>query len=104
QVNEMTGTPMVDPSTRQKVGASDITEVVLEQIETFDPKWIKGSKETREQALVIYNAFWPRIEAIEKEKQRKLAHMKRGDELPSGVLEMVKVYIATKRPLSVGDK
>ena len=30
--------------------------------------------------------------------------MKRGDELPSGVLEMVKVYIATKRQLSVGDK
>src|SRR6202022_4178786 len=31
-------------------------------------------------------------------------HMKRGDELPSGVLEMVKVYVATKRQLSVGDK
>jgi DNA-directed RNA polymerase subunit beta len=30
--------------------------------------------------------------------------MKRGDELPSGVLEMVKVYLATKRTLSVGDK
>jgi DNA-directed RNA polymerase subunit beta len=30
--------------------------------------------------------------------------MKRGDELPSGVLEMVKVYLATKRHLSVGDK
>jgi len=30
--------------------------------------------------------------------------MKRGDELPSGVLEMVKVYVATKRQLSVGDK
>ena len=30
--------------------------------------------------------------------------MKRGDELPSGVLEMVKVYLATKRALSVGDK
>jgi DNA-directed RNA polymerase subunit beta len=30
--------------------------------------------------------------------------MKRGDELPTGVLEMVKVYIATKRTLSVGDK
>ncbi|MBX3356054.1 MAG: hypothetical protein KF724_10215 [Phycisphaeraceae bacterium] len=30
--------------------------------------------------------------------------MKRGDELPSGVLEMVKVYLATKRRLSVGDK
>lgn len=31
-------------------------------------------------------------------------HMKRGDELPSGVLEMVKIYVATKRTLSVGDK
>src|SRR2546430_555234 len=29
---------------------------------------------------------------------------KRGDELPSGVLEMVKIYVATKRQLSVGDK
>jgi len=30
--------------------------------------------------------------------------MKRGDELPSGVLEMVKVRVATKRTLGVGDK
>jgi len=30
--------------------------------------------------------------------------MKRGDELPTGVLEMVKVYVATKRRLAVGDK
>jgi DNA-directed RNA polymerase subunit beta len=30
--------------------------------------------------------------------------LKRGDELPSGVLQMVKVYIATKRVISVGDK
>jgi len=39
-----------------------------------------------------------------EERERKVAQMKRGDELPSGVLEMVKVYIATKRALSVGDK
>ncbi len=104
QVNESTGTAMVDPSTRQKVGASDITEVILEQIESFDLKWVKGNKEIKEAGTAVYNQFWPRIQAIGKEKSRKLAHMKRGDELPSGVLEMVKVYIATKRPLSVGDK
>jgi DNA-directed RNA polymerase subunit beta len=104
QVNEVTGTPMVDPTTKQKVATSEITEVVLEQIETFDLKWIKGNKEARQQAELIHGQFWPRIEAVRKEKQRKLAHMKRGDELPSGVLEMVKVYLATKRPLSVGDK
>ena len=104
QVNEATGSEMIDPSTRQKVGASDITEVVMEQIESFSLNWVKGSKDARETAETIYGQFWPRIRAIDKEKQRRLAHMKRGDELPSGVLEMVKVYIATKRHLSVGDK
>jgi DNA-directed RNA polymerase subunit beta len=104
QVNEVTGTPMVDPSTRQKVGASDITDVLLEQIETFNLDWVKGAKQARQSAEALYSAFWPRIESVKKEKRRRLEHMKRGDELPSGVLEMVKVYLATKRHLSVGDK
>jgi DNA-directed RNA polymerase subunit beta len=104
QLNDRLGTPMVDPTTRQKVGASDIPEVIIEQIETFDQKWIKGAKETKEAATVVFGQFWPRIQAIIAEKERRLAHMKRGDELPSGVLEMVKVYLATRRQLSVGDK
>jgi DNA-directed RNA polymerase subunit beta len=104
KINELLGAEMVDPSTRQKVGASDIPEVILEQIETFQEKWMKGSAEAREQAKVVYGQFWPRIQELAKEKERRLGHMKRGDELPSGVLEMVKVYLATKRQLSVGDK
>ncbi|MCC6677295.1 MAG: DNA-directed RNA polymerase subunit beta [Phycisphaerales bacterium] len=103
-INEVLGTPMVDPNTRQKVGASDIPEVIVEQIKTFDVKWIKGSKEAKAAAEVLYTQFWPRVMAVGAEKNRKVAHMKRGDELPSGVLEMVKVYLATKRALSVGDK
>jgi len=103
-INTLTGSEMVDPMTRQKVGQSDIPEVILEQITTFNLKWIKGSKEARDEAATVRNQFWPRIEAIDAEKQRKVAHMKRGDELASGVLEMVKVYVATKRQLSVGDK
>jgi len=103
-ISEVVGTEMVDPMTRQKVGASDIPEVIIEQIQTFEIKWVKGNKELREKAEVVYKQFWPRIQAIETEKQRKVAHMKRGDELPNGVLEMVKVYMATKRHLSVGDK
>lgn len=103
-INEVIGSEMVDPMTRQKVGASDIPEVILEQIENFDLGWIKGSKEAKSEGEKIHSQFWPRVKAVDKEKQRKLAHMKRGDELPSGVLEMVKVYVATKRTLSVGDK
>ncbi len=104
KINDIAGTETIDPSTRQKVGASDIPEVILEQIENFELKWVKGSKEAKEQAAVVHGQFWPRIEAIQKETERRLAHMKRGDELPSGVLEMVKVYLATKRQLAVGDK
>jgi DNA-directed RNA polymerase subunit beta len=103
-VNQALGAEMVDPSTRQKVGASDIDEVILEQVQNFSDKWMKGSKEARDAAMVTYGQFWPRIKAIATEKERKVGHMKRGDELPSGVLEMVKVYVATKRQLSVGDK
>ena len=34
----------------------------------------------------------------------KVGRLKRGDELPSGVIKLVKVYIAMKRKVSVGDK
>jgi len=104
EINEVTGTQMVDPGTRQKVGASEIAEVILEQVEGFATDWIKGNKEAKVQAEDTYGRFWPRVQAVLKERNRRMEHMKRGDELPSGVLEMVKVYIATKRALSVGDK
>jgi DNA-directed RNA polymerase subunit beta len=104
ELNRILGTEMVDPSTRQKVGASEVPGVIIEQIDNFNEKWMKGSAESREQAKVVYGQFWPRIVATNSEKSRKLDHMKRGDELASGVLEMVKVYLATKRTLSVGDK
>ncbi len=105
EINEVLGTVMVDPSTRQKVGQSDIDAVILEQIEGFSVRWIKtGKPAAREQGENIYNRYWPRILEIRKEMERKLDHMKRGDELPSGVLEMVKVLVATRRKLGVGDK
>jgi DNA-directed RNA polymerase subunit beta len=52
----------------------------------------------------IYKSHWPAIEIAIDDRDRVLNSMKRGDELRSGVLQMVKVYIATKRVISVGDK
>ena len=52
----------------------------------------------------VHKDQWPGIEAVIDDRDRKLNSMKRGDELRSGVLQMVKVYIATKRVISVGDK
>ncbi len=105
EIAEVLGALMVDPSTRQKVGQSDIGAVILEQIENFKPRWIKSTKPAvREHGMRIYERNFPRIQEIDKETERKLGHMKRGDELPSGVLEMVKVTVATKRALGTGDK
>jgi DNA-directed RNA polymerase subunit beta len=110
EIERMTEQPMVDPNTRQKVGHSDVSEVILEQIEglkdqvrTRDLKWVKPAS-IRDAALAVVDRFWPRIAELEEERERKVSQMKRGDDLPSGVLEMVKVYVATKRQLSVGDK
>jgi DNA-directed RNA polymerase subunit beta len=104
EMNELLGTEMVDPATRQKVGLSDIPEVILEQIDGFSDKWVKGSADAKAKSIKVQDQFWPRIMSIYKERDRKLAHMKRGDELPSGVLEKVVVYLANKRTISVGDK
>jgi len=52
----------------------------------------------------IYRELWPAVEAAIDACDRRLNSMKRGDELRSGVLQMVKVYIAAKRVISVGDK
>jgi DNA-directed RNA polymerase subunit beta len=45
-----------------------------------------------------------RLEQLEETLAEKIENIKRGDELPPGVNKMVKVYVAIKRKLSVGDK
>jgi DNA-directed RNA polymerase subunit beta len=44
------------------------------------------------------------IHILQSMLEEKIAKLRRGDELPPGVIKMVKVYVAMKRKLSVGDK
>ncbi len=44
------------------------------------------------------------IERIRREEEKDVEKITRGDELPPGVVKMVKVYVAKKRKLAVGDK
>jgi DNA-directed RNA polymerase subunit beta len=62
------------------------------------------SPEKAKQIKAIFTKHQERIQFLVDEKDRKLNSLKRGDELPSGVQQMVKVYVATKRVISVGDK
>lgn len=103
EINELTGQVLVDPNTKQKVGKSDIEEVLIEQIETFDINWVKPAS-ARDSAYKIFSKYWPEIQDLKEQMENEVAKLKRGPDLPSGVLEMVKVTVATKRPLTVGDK
>jgi DNA-directed RNA polymerase subunit beta len=94
---------IIDPSTRQKVGVSVDDEVIYEQVEGFDVKWVRPAS-VRDDVQKIVDKFRVRLSEIQEEKNRRIDSLKHGDELASGVLEMVKVYIATKRILSIGDK
>jgi DNA-directed RNA polymerase subunit beta len=62
------------------------------------------SPERQKDVEKAYKQFWPAVEEAIDARDRTLNSMKRGDELRSGVLQMVKVYVATKRVISVGDK
>ena len=61
-------------------------------------------QKTKTSLLQVLQEFGERIEESEAEKNKLVNRLSRGDELPQGVLEMVKVYVATKRRISVGDK
>ncbi len=94
---------IVDPSTRQKAGASEDDDVVFEQVDTFNIKWVKPAS-VREEAQKIVDKYRGKITELQEEEKTHLESMKHGDELPSGVLQMAKIYVAAKRTLSVGDK
>ncbi|WP_153558565.1 DNA-directed RNA polymerase subunit beta [Roseimaritima sediminicola] len=61
-------------------------------------------EDARKEVEKVYKQQWPNVETAIDDRDRKLNSMKRGDELRSGVLQMVKVYIANRRVISVGDK
>lgn len=52
----------------------------------------------------ILKSFDIQLKVIEGLKEEKISFLRRGDQLPSGVLKMVKVYVASIRHMQVGDK
>ncbi|HMW38367.1 MAG TPA: DNA-directed RNA polymerase subunit beta [Saprospiraceae bacterium] len=65
--------------------------------------WVKDAEKSELIARLLHNYNIKANEEIGKYKREKF-NISIGDELPSGVLKLAKVYIATKRKLKVGDK
>ncbi len=78
-------------------------KTVAERLKSH-PDIYKLTGKTKEKVLRRIKDVLDQVEEEECEKNKVVNRLSRGDELPTGVLEMVKVYIATKRVMSVGDK
>jgi DNA-directed RNA polymerase subunit beta len=79
----------------------------IERISTRNLKRIKyADKDPRvnEQIDEIEEMTSRQIDVLRKITNEKIGKLQKGDELPPGVIKLVKVYIAMKRKLSVGDK
>jgi DNA-directed RNA polymerase subunit beta len=65
---------------------------------------IHNDPEVEQEVLRIAKFLDSQIEELTFELEREIDRVKRGDELPPGVLKKVKVYVASKKKISVGDK
>jgi DNA-directed RNA polymerase subunit beta len=65
---------------------------------------LDGEEEVESRIAVLYENLARKKEFVEAYFAGKIEKLKAGDELPPGVIKLVKVYIAIKRKLSVGDK
>jgi DNA-directed RNA polymerase subunit beta len=87
-----------------KKGAA-IDEAGLEEVERHE-WWKFAVKDDKVQAdLEAVRAQYEEAEAaIRRRLEDRIEKLERGDELPPGVLKMVKVFVAVKRKLQPGDK
>ncbi len=82
-----------------------LTEKVLDQIPDKALRKIKLSRdEKREEIKLIEDEVSRQVKQLEGDFNARIEQFKKGDELPPGVLKIVKVYIAMKRKIQVGDK
>ncbi|TRZ95177.1 DNA-directed RNA polymerase subunit beta [bacterium] len=85
------------------VQAEKITR--LNQLLGIDKKKIeKMNFSENEEAKMLAASFDEQIQELLAEQEQEIEKVRRGDELPTGVLKRVVVYIATKRKLAEGDK
>ena len=98
-----------DEKTNKRLLSKDteLTRDIIEKVKSRDLKRIRiANKDPRlnEQIDEIEEMTSRQIAVLEKITDEKTAKLRKGDELPPGVIKLVKVYIAMKRKLSVGDK
>ena len=98
-VKDFMGTDIVPKGTK-------FTQAVLSKIDYTSVQVSKWTTDAAKNDLIratIIN-YLKKYKEYDAELRRKKFDISIGDELPSGIVQMAKVYIAKKRKISVGDK
>ena len=85
---------------------SKFTQTNLRNLEYGDIEISKWTNDDHTNLLIsqLITNFMRKYKLLDAENKRKKFAITIGDELPSGILQMAKVYIAKKRKIQVGDK
>ena len=107
-IDEKAPEPIMQKKTGEVIIRSGqvFTQDLLESIETVPLQdLIIPYSDLYETMKIILRDFHSKMEELESRYKSEIEHLKKGDtELEAGVIRQVKVYIATKRKLQVGDK
>ena len=86
---------------------TELTRELIEKISTRNLKRLKLNEKDPlliEKIEEIEEMTSRQIDVLRKITEERKEKLKKGDELPPGVIKLAKVYIAMKRKLSIGDK
>jgi DNA-directed RNA polymerase subunit beta len=88
-----------------KIGKK-FTGSVLDQIEFSRLQSLDFSDRKKYEAEIdeLFNRYQNQAQMVRGRYEGIVERMEKGDDLPPGVVKMVKIYVATKRKLAVGDK
>src|SRR6266566_2278492 len=100
---------LFDPTNKMKRLTKKGDQIEREELDNFSWNELKKVKVKEDENLA---QTIKRIEDLADEQigvydamfEERKSRLRRGDDLPPGVIKMVKVYVAVKRKLSVGDK
>jgi len=96
-VNAQTG-EIIIPANRK------ITKTLLRKLASVHDHVEIDPSPIRNKIREIISQFEHRFHELDLETERSMDRIESGDEIDPGIIKQVKVYIASKRKLSVGDK
>jgi len=106
-LGQFVGRDLMDPDSGEVIlkKKGRITADVLRKLTDDDARRvILADAEEQKKLDEIEREAKDQIEILQTAYDEKVGRLRRGDELPPGVIKLVKVYLAIKRKIAVGDK